>query len=120
MDPETEPAPELKWSAQYTLANATRNTLPGDKVLLPPSALEQLLAAAPIVHVDANRPHATAFDPFNPYTFDAERYARAQTQDQAGGGHRQKARVGIGSVSSAWAGGFDMAIHCGNRSRRGR
>ncbi|KAL6152210.1 hypothetical protein ACJQWK_04640 [Exserohilum turcicum] len=82
MDPETEPAPELKWSAQYTLANATRNTLPGDKVLLPPSALEQLLAAAPIVHVDANRPHATAFDPFNPYTFDAERYARAQTQDR--------------------------------------
>jgi hypothetical protein len=82
MDPETEPAAELKWSAQYSLAKATRNTLPGDKVLLPPSALEQLLAAAPVVHVDVNRPHITAFDPFNPYTFNAERYARSQAQDR--------------------------------------
>ncbi|RAR05299.1 ubiquitin fusion degradation protein [Stemphylium lycopersici] len=82
MDPGTEAAAELKWSAQYTLANATRNALPGDKVLLPPSALEQLLAAAPVVHVDANRPHITAFDPFNPYTFSAERQARSQAQDR--------------------------------------
>ncbi|KAI4690470.1 hypothetical protein J4E81_007624 [Alternaria sp. BMP 2799] len=81
MNPEAEPA-ELKWSAQYELAHATRSTLPGDKLLLPPSALEQLLAAAPVVHVDANRPHITAFDPFNPYTFNAERHARAQTQDR--------------------------------------
>ncbi|USP73822.1 ubiquitin fusion degradation protein [Curvularia clavata] len=82
MDPETEPPAELKWSAQYSLASPTRNALPGDKVLLPPSALEQLLAAAPVVHVDASRPHITAFDPFNPYTFNAERQARAQTQDR--------------------------------------
>jgi hypothetical protein len=76
MDAEAEPA-ELKWSAQYTLSS--RNTrLPGDKILLPPSALEQLLAAAPIVTVDNDRPHITAFDPFNPYTYNAERQARAQ------------------------------------------
>ncbi|RMZ71573.1 ubiquitin fusion degradation [Pyrenophora seminiperda CCB06] len=84
MDPEAEPAAELKWSAQYELAHAgaTRSALPGDKLLLPPSALEQLLAAAPVVHIDADRPHITAFDPFNPYTFNAERQARAQTQDR--------------------------------------
>ncbi|EMD89170.1 hypothetical protein COCC4DRAFT_40482 [Bipolaris maydis ATCC 48331] len=83
MNPEADAAAaELKWSGQYNLASATRNALPGDKVLLPPSALEQLLAAAPVVHVDANQPHLTAFDPFNPYTFNAERYARAQAQDR--------------------------------------
>ncbi|KAH6864125.1 hypothetical protein J4E82_002108 [Alternaria postmessia] len=81
MDSEAEPA-ELKWSAQYELAHVSRSTLPGDKLLLPPSALEQLLAAAPVVHVDENRPHITAFDPFNPYTFNAERHARQQTQDR--------------------------------------
>jgi len=82
MDADSEPA-HLRWSAQYTLAHPTRNTtLPGDKMLLPPSALEQLLSAAPIVAVDAHRPHITAFDPFNPYTFNAERQARAQFQDR--------------------------------------
>ncbi|CBX99998.1 hypothetical protein IAQ61_002789 [Plenodomus lingam] len=82
MDPESAPA-ELNWSAQYTLAQPTRNTtLPGDKILLPPSALEQLLSAAPVVAVDADRPHITAFDPFNPYTYNAERQARAQFQDR--------------------------------------
>jgi hypothetical protein len=82
MNSEIEPVAELKWSAQYELAHATRTTLPGDKLLLPPSVLEQLLAAAPVIHVDANRPHITAFDPFNPYTFEAERHARSQTQDR--------------------------------------
>jgi hypothetical protein len=82
MDAELEPA-ELKWSAQYTLSTTTPTTqLPGDKILLPPSALEQLLAAAPIVTTDADRPHITAFDPFNPYTYNAERQARAQFQDR--------------------------------------
>jgi hypothetical protein len=82
MDAELEPA-ELKWSAQYSLSSTTPNTqLPGDKILLPPSALEQLLAAAPIVTFDNDRPHITAFDPFNPYTFNAERQARAQFQDR--------------------------------------
>ncbi|KAH7400752.1 ubiquitin fusion degradation protein-like protein [Phaeosphaeria sp. MPI-PUGE-AT-0046c] len=80
MDSEPEIA-ELKWTAQYTLS--ARNTqLPGDKILLPPSALEQLLAAAPTVLIDSNRPHITAFDPFNPYTYNAERQARAQFQDR--------------------------------------
>ncbi|KAF1842387.1 ubiquitin fusion degradation protein-like protein [Cucurbitaria berberidis CBS 394.84] len=83
MASESDPPAELKWAAQFKLARHTRNTqLPGDKLLLPPSALEQLLAAAPVVTVDSNRPHITAFDPFNPYTFDAERQYRAQLQDR--------------------------------------
>src|SRR5690242_5520459 len=82
MSADAEPE-ELKWSAQYALAHNTRSTqLPGDKILLPPSALEQLLAAAPIVTFDSARPHITSFDPFNPYTHAAERQARAQFQDR--------------------------------------
>ncbi|KAF3007406.1 hypothetical protein E8E13_002395 [Curvularia kusanoi] len=82
MATDAEPA-ELSWSAQFTLAHHIRSTqLPGDKILLPPSALEQLLAAAPVVTLDSNRPHITSFDPFNPYTHAAERQARAQFQDR--------------------------------------
>lgn len=82
MASESEPA-ELTWSAQYTVAPASgASTLPGDKILLPASALEGLLAAAPVVTFDENRPHITSFDPFNPYTFAAERQARSQFQDR--------------------------------------
>ncbi|KAL1609878.1 hypothetical protein SLS60_001543 [Paraconiothyrium brasiliense] len=81
---ETEPEiPELAWSTQLTVAYSSRSTqLPGDKIILPPSALEQLLAAAPVVTTDSNLPHVTAFDPYNPYTFAAERQARSQFQDR--------------------------------------
>jgi hypothetical protein len=72
---------ELKWSSQYTVAPSL-SRLPGDKILLPPSALEQLLAAAPIITIDNDRPHITSFDPFNPYTFADERHARSQFQDR--------------------------------------
>lgn len=82
MDQGQEPA-ELKWSTQYTLSSSSRGAqLHGDKILLPPSALEQLLAAAPTVTIDNERPHITSFDPFNPYTYNAERQARAQVQDR--------------------------------------
>jgi hypothetical protein len=78
----SDPEPiELKWSSQYTIAPSP-SQLPGDKILLPPSALEQLLAAAPIITIDNNRPHITSFDPFNPYTFADERQARSQFQDR--------------------------------------
>lgn len=74
----------LTWSAQFSVAPASRKpSLPGDKILLPPSALEQLLSAAPVVAIESSsRPHTTAFDPYNPYTYAAERLARAQFQDQ--------------------------------------
>ena len=83
MDAAEKETPELTWSAQFSVAHSSRSTkLPGDKILLPPSALEQLLAAAPIITVDSNLPHITAFDPYNPYTFAAERQARSQFQDR--------------------------------------
>lgn len=58
--------PSLSWSGTFSvLPLSAVGNLKGDKILLPQSALEQLLAAAP------SRPsHGstfTSFDPFNPY-----------------------------------------------------
>lgn len=80
--PDEQP---LKWSSQLAVASTSRSpNLTGDKILLPPSALEQLLAAAPTVATagSTSLPHTTSFDPFNPYTFAAERQARSQLQDR--------------------------------------
>lgn len=69
----------LKWSAPFTVAPLSRTTqnLPGDKILLPPSALEQLLAASPVVPT-LNSTAYTAFDPFNPYSLAAARQQASQ------------------------------------------
>jgi hypothetical protein len=70
----------LTWSAQLSVTPPIRTPkLPGDKIILPQSALEQLLAAAPVVEDirSANINHVPGFDPFNPYTFAAEARARA-------------------------------------------
>jgi hypothetical protein len=79
MDPH-ESTP-LKWSAQLNVTPPLRTPrLPGDKILLPQSALEQLLAAAPLVEVSDQpglRQLTSSFDPFNPHTFAAETYTRA-------------------------------------------
>ena len=74
----------LTWSSQFSVAPPSRaSSLPGDKILLPPSTLEQLLAAAPVIATESSSgPHTTAFDPFNPYTYAAERQARAELQDR--------------------------------------
>src|SRR6266702_4493061 len=73
----------LTWSSQFSVAPPSRaSSIPGDKILLPPSTLEQLLAAAPVVATESSSgPHTTTFDPFNPSTYTAERQARAQFQD---------------------------------------
>ena len=73
-NPET-----LVWSQQYAVANSESNRLVGDKIILPAAALEQLLAAAPIVTTEAanRQPYTATFDPYNPYTYAAEREARA-------------------------------------------
>ncbi|QDS75449.1 hypothetical protein FKW77_004057 [Venturia effusa] len=74
----------LKWSASFAIApTSTTVKLQGDKLLLPPSALEQLLAAAPTVVSDPLHPVTSTFDPFNPYTFAAERQARSQFQERS-------------------------------------
>jgi hypothetical protein len=75
----------LKWSASLHVAPTSRTPrLQGDKITLPQSALEALLAAAPIVDVQNgnNRTLTSTYDPFNPYTFAAERYAREQISDR--------------------------------------
>lgn len=76
----------LTWSAQLAVTPLTRSPrLPGDKITLPQSALEQLLAAAPLQAVPTNaRVHTSSFDPFNPHTFAAESVARQQLE------HRQQ------------------------------
>lgn len=60
---------QLKWTAQLKVGLAEQTQkLPGDKIILPPSALEQLLAAATVTVV-AEGNDADTFDPFNPFTY---------------------------------------------------
>lgn len=77
------PSDTLKWSAQLQVAPPTVRLI-GDKITLPPSALEALLAAAPVVSVQNNaiRNLTPSFDPFNPYSFAAERRARETFEDR--------------------------------------
>ena len=71
--------PPLKWSAQLTvLPQIATPTLKGDKIILPPSALEELLSAATVTVTSDVHPLTSAFDPYNPYSFAAERHAREQ------------------------------------------
>ncbi len=82
MDPNSI---SLTWSSQLNVTPASQTrTLVGDKILLPPTALEQLLAAAPITSTvtDAPHNHTSSFDPFNPYSYAAERQARQQFVDR--------------------------------------
>ena len=69
----------LQWSRQLdTLPTTSTPPLRGDKIILPPSALEQLLSAATITVTSTVQPQTSAFDPFNPYSYAAERHAREQ------------------------------------------
>jgi hypothetical protein len=72
----------LKWSSPFVVAPTSRLTqnLPGDKILLPPSALEGLLAASPVA-VTTTSHHNTAFDPFNPYSLAQARQEASQWRD---------------------------------------
>ncbi|KAF2235455.1 ubiquitin fusion degradation protein-like protein [Viridothelium virens] len=69
----------LVWSQQYSVSKSDPKRLVGDKIILPPNALEQLLAAAPTVTSEASngQPYSSSFDPYNPHTYAAEREARA-------------------------------------------
>lgn len=64
----------LKWTSQFTLSSSSKTPfLKGDKITLPPSALEQLLSSATVTVTSAAPPSST----FDPYGFAAERQARA-------------------------------------------
>jgi len=70
----------LSWSAVFKVAPRSSKTLPGDKILLPQSALEQLLAASKTTAA-APRSSAPNFDPFNPYSLAAARAEAAEWRD---------------------------------------
>ena len=75
--------PPLKWSTQYdVLPPDATPPLRGDKIILPPSALEQLLSAATVTINNTSQPATASFDPYNPYSFAAERHAREQLVEQ--------------------------------------
>ena len=76
--------PPLRWSTQLQISPPTSTQkLQGDKIVLPPSALEQLLSAATVT-VPSESPsnvHTDTFDPFNPHSYAAERQARLQSYE---------------------------------------
>ncbi|KAK4692658.1 ubiquitin fusion degradation protein 1, partial [Lecanoromycetidae sp. Uapishka_2] len=69
--------PPLKWSTQLdVLSSESTPPLRGDKIVLPASSLEALLAAATVIVSSTSQPQTSNFDPYNPYSFAAERQAR--------------------------------------------
>ncbi|KAG4422134.1 hypothetical protein IFR04_004761 [Cadophora malorum] len=71
----------LSWTGVFNVAPKSNKTLPGDKILLPQSALEQLLSASTVAVPSSNRANALAFDPFNPYSLAAARAEQSQWRD---------------------------------------
>ncbi|MCJ1466746.1 hypothetical protein MMC07_005366 [Pseudocyphellaria aurata] len=79
----TSGLPTLVWSSQCAvLPTSSTPFLKGDKIILPPSALEQLLSAATVTVSHGGPPRTSNFDPYNPYSFAAERQARAETTER--------------------------------------
>ncbi|KAI9732667.1 MAG: hypothetical protein M1834_004004 [Cirrosporium novae-zelandiae] len=84
MEPEQD-AISLKWSTQLHVSSSSkRSKLVGDKICLPPSALEALLSAATVTvsAPEASQPYSRTFDPYNPHSFAAEREAREQALER--------------------------------------
>jgi hypothetical protein len=76
------PIPSLKFSAQFAVsASSRKNALPGDKINLPPSALEQLLAASSNAAREYSQRDLPAYDPYNSATFSAYKRAEAEYED---------------------------------------
>ncbi|KAI5360524.1 putative ubiquitin fusion degradation protein Ufd1 [Septoria linicola] len=77
------PQSSLKWTAQYTVsAPGHWQKMSGDKILLPPSALEQLLSASSNAAAENARRDLPQYDPYNSSTYSAYRQAESQYQDQ--------------------------------------
>ncbi|KAK4542128.1 hypothetical protein LTR36_006975 [Oleoguttula mirabilis] len=72
----------LKWSAQLSVTSTRSQGLPGDKILLPPSALEALLSASSNLAAETARQDLPSYDPYNSSTYSAYRQAESQYQDQ--------------------------------------
>ena len=70
---------DLVWSSQFFVVSSTKTLhLRGDKIILPPSALEELLSAATVTVSRVRHPQTSTFDPYNPHSFAAERDARSE------------------------------------------
>jgi hypothetical protein len=79
----TDSSPPIRWSAQFTVTKNHRSIqLPGDKILLPQSALENLLSASANAAAESSRRDLPAYDPYNSSTYSAYRQAESQYQDQ--------------------------------------
>lgn len=76
------PEPTFHWSAQFFVSSRRSQGLPGDKILLPATALEQLLSASSNLAAETVRQHLPAYDPYNSATYSAYRQAESQYQDQ--------------------------------------
>ncbi|KAL2016342.1 hypothetical protein VTK56DRAFT_3854 [Thermocarpiscus australiensis] len=79
----TDQPMQLNWAASYRVAHpshAASKDLRGDKILLPQSALEQLLAASTTTGPSVSHTF-TAFDPFNPYSVADARRERSQHRE---------------------------------------
>lgn len=76
--------PTLLWSSQFSVLPASETPfLRGDKIILPPSALEQLLSASTVtIPQSVLGQQIPNFGPYNPYTFEAERRARAEAVER--------------------------------------
>ncbi|TKA28421.1 hypothetical protein B0A50_03888 [Salinomyces thailandicus] len=75
-------AAEIQWSAQYQVSAARSQGLPGDKILLPASALEALLSASANLAAETARRELPTYDPYNSSTYSAYRRAESEYQDQ--------------------------------------
>ncbi|KAL2127687.1 hypothetical protein VTI74DRAFT_10314 [Chaetomium olivicolor] len=74
---------QLSWSAAFRVVHPSRvagKDLQGDKILLPQSALEQLLAASTATGPSSSHTF-TAFDPYNPYSVADARRERSQYRE---------------------------------------
>ncbi|KAL8956103.1 MAG: hypothetical protein Q9183_006415, partial [Haloplaca sp. 2 TL-2023] len=74
---------EIKWSSQFSVLSSFQTpSLRGDRIILPQSALEQLLSAATVTVSRAYGPQTSSFDSFNPYSYAAEQKARSHLSEK--------------------------------------
>lgn len=71
---------QLAWSGQFSASQSTK--LPGDKIVLPPSVLEQLLSASSSAATSNYQNTSQRYDPFDAYSRIAQRQAESQFADQ--------------------------------------
>lgn len=77
--PENGPL-QIQWSGQFSASQSSK--LPGDKIVLPPSALEQLLSASSTATAAGLEPTSQPYGHFNTYSRIAQRQVESQFADQ--------------------------------------